>query len=123
MAQGVKVLVGGKLETKMKDREELHSKVDDVALSVEKSKEKGKEKTFKEFCDEGKRVDFGLDAINELYRLDNNEIGHVVFKNRKDRDLQEALEKVTWPWTKWDRTPTGKYQLFPHNLTTKQVCG
>lgn len=52
MAQGVKVLVGGKLETKMKDREELHSKVDDVALSVEKSKEKGKEKTFKEFCDE-----------------------------------------------------------------------
>uniref|UniRef100_A0A9I9CJW5 Uncharacterized protein n=1 Tax=Cucumis melo TaxID=3656 RepID=A0A9I9CJW5_CUCME len=71
----------------------------------------------------GKRVDFGLDAINELYRLDNNEIGHVVFKNRKDRDLQEALEKVTWPWTKWDRTPTGKYQLFPHNFTTKQVCG
>lgn len=28
------------------------------------------------------------------------------------------MEKVTWPGTKWDRTPTGKYQLFLHNLNT-----
>lgn len=48
-----------------------------------------------------------------------NEIGHVIFKNPKIRDLQEALEKVTWPRTNWDRIPTGKYQLFPFNLNIK----
>lgn len=67
----------------------------------------------------GKRVDFGLDAINAIYRLENNEIGHVTFKNLKDLNLQKALEKVTWPGTKWDRAQPGKYQLIPHNLTTK----
>ena len=59
-----------------------------------------------------KKVDFGYEAINILYGLENNGIKHVIFKNHKELNLQEALEKVMWPGTKWDRTPTGKYQLF-----------
>ncbi|KAA0053121.1 hypothetical protein E5676_scaffold441G00160 [Cucumis melo var. makuwa] len=43
----------------------------------------------------GKMVDFGLEAINALFGLDNNEIKHLIFKSPKERDLQEVLEKVT----------------------------
>ncbi|KAA0049611.1 hypothetical protein E5676_scaffold94G00910 [Cucumis melo var. makuwa] len=32
--------------------------------------------------------------------------------------MQDVLANVAWPGTKWDRTPTGKYQLFSHNLNT-----
>lgn len=42
----------------------------------------------------GRRVDFSPKAINALYGLNNYEIEHVIFKNLKERDLQEALEKV-----------------------------
>ena len=43
----------------------------------------------------GKKGDLRPDAINTMYGLENNEVGHVIFKNPKDRDLQEALEKVS----------------------------
>lgn len=58
----------------------------------------------------GNKVDFGLEVINALYGLDKNEIKHVIFKSLNERNLQEALEKVTWPGTKWDIMPTGKYE-------------
>lgn len=32
----------------------------------------------------GKKVDFGFEAINALYGLENNEIEHVIFKNPKE---------------------------------------
>uniref|UniRef100_A0A9I9D959 Uncharacterized protein n=1 Tax=Cucumis melo TaxID=3656 RepID=A0A9I9D959_CUCME len=57
----------------------------------------------------GRRVDFVPEAINVLYGLDDNEIGHVIFKDLKECDIQEALENVAWPETKWDRTQNGKY--------------
>ncbi|KAA0041264.1 hypothetical protein E5676_scaffold32G00800 [Cucumis melo var. makuwa] len=66
-----------------------------------------------------KRVDFGPKAINALYGLKNNEIGHLIFENPKARDLQDALENIIWPGTKWDRMPTEKYQLFPNDLNTE----
>lgn len=34
-----------------------------------------------------KKVDFGPEAINTLYRLEINEIGHVIFKNPNECDL------------------------------------
>lgn len=66
----------------------------------------------------GKKVYFRPEVINALYRLDDNVIGHAIFKNSTQQDMQDALARVSWPGTKWDRTPTGKYQLFPHNLNT-----
>lgn len=66
----------------------------------------------------GQKVDFRLKAINELYGLENNEIGNKIFKNLKEQNLEMVLQRVAWPRTKWDRTPTEKYQLFPHNLNT-----
>uniref|UniRef100_A0A9I9DM11 Protein MNN4-like n=1 Tax=Cucumis melo TaxID=3656 RepID=A0A9I9DM11_CUCME len=66
----------------------------------------------------GKKVYFRPEVINALYRLDDNVIGHAIFKNPTQQDMQDALARVSWPGTKWDRTPTGKYQLFPHNLNT-----
>ncbi|KAA0038405.1 hypothetical protein E6C27_scaffold270G002990 [Cucumis melo var. makuwa] len=59
----------------------------------------------------GKRVDFGPYTINAIYELENKKIGHVIFKNPKDRDLQEALKKVTWLGTNYDQTLIEKYQL------------
>lgn len=44
--QGVKTLAEENLETKLRGREELLSKVDKVTLPSEKSKEKENEKTF-----------------------------------------------------------------------------
>ncbi|TYJ96932.1 hypothetical protein E5676_scaffold220G00370 [Cucumis melo var. makuwa] len=66
-----------------------------------------------------KKVDFGPDAINMFFGLDDNEIGHAIFKNPKEQNLQEGLTRVAWPGTKWGRMPTRKYQLFPHNLNTE----
>ncbi|KAA0045299.1 hypothetical protein E6C27_scaffold316G00610 [Cucumis melo var. makuwa] len=54
----------------------------------------------------GRKVDFGPDAINKLYGLEDNEIGHAIFKNSFDRDKPEALEKVAWKGTKCDIRPT-----------------
>ena len=42
------------------------------------------------------KVYFGPEANNALYGLEDNEIGHVTFKNPKEHNLQEAFEKVTW---------------------------
>ncbi|KAA0047856.1 hypothetical protein E6C27_scaffold133G001210 [Cucumis melo var. makuwa] len=67
----------------------------------------------------GKRINFGPSTINVIYGLKNNGLGHGIFKNPKDRNLQEALEKAKWSGTKWDQIPTYMYQLFPHNLTTE----
>lgn len=35
----------------------------------------------------GKRVDFGPEAINALYGLENYEMRHVIFKNPKEHNL------------------------------------
>ena len=56
--------------------------------------------------------------VNLLYRLESNEIGHIIFKNPLEQDLEDALKGATWPGTRWDKTSIGKYQLFSHNLYT-----
>ncbi|KAA0057652.1 hypothetical protein E5676_scaffold416G00290 [Cucumis melo var. makuwa] len=70
---------------------------------------------------EGKKVDFGPDAINQLFGLEAKEIEHAIFKNPQERDLEDALKRVAWPRTKWDIMPTGKYQLFLQNLNTEAI--
>lgn len=52
MTQGIKALVEGKLETNMKGREELLSKMDKVAHSAEKSKRKEKKKAFENYYEQ-----------------------------------------------------------------------
>lgn len=42
----------------------------------------------------GRNVDFRTNMINELYRLEHNEIQHALFKSPIDRAKQDALEKV-----------------------------
>uniref|UniRef100_A0A9I9DXP4 Uncharacterized protein n=1 Tax=Cucumis melo TaxID=3656 RepID=A0A9I9DXP4_CUCME len=57
----------------------------------------------------GQKVDFRPSAINGLYGLESNEMGHAIFKNPLEQDLEDALKRVAWPETKWDKTPIGKY--------------
>ncbi|TYJ95705.1 hypothetical protein E5676_scaffold282G00030 [Cucumis melo var. makuwa] len=33
--------------------------------------------------------------------------------------MKDELETIAWKGTIWDKTPIGKYQLFPHNLAMK----
>lgn len=33
--------------------------------------------------------------------------------------MKDTLERISWPNTKCDRLPIGKYQLFLHNLNAK----
>lgn len=42
----------------------------------------------------GKKVDFRPDGINALYGLEDNVIGHAIFKELMDLNKQDALEKV-----------------------------
>ncbi|KAA0041933.1 hypothetical protein E5676_scaffold306G001360 [Cucumis melo var. makuwa] len=64
----------------------------------------------------GHKVDFRLDTINAFFGLETNEIGHAIFKNPQERDLEYALKRVAWSGTKWDITITRRYHLFLHNL-------
>lgn len=57
----------------------------------------------------GKKVDFGPDAINELFGLEACKIGHAIFKSLQERDLEDASKRVVWFGTKWDITTIGKY--------------
>lgn len=41
-----------------------------------------------------------------------------LFKNPTREDMKDVLKTIAWPGTKWDLTPTWKYQLFPYNLNT-----
>lgn len=66
----------------------------------------------------GKKVKFGPAAINVLYGLEQIAVWHPIFKEPLDCDKQDTLEKVAWLRTKWDITPTEKYQLLLHNLNT-----
>ncbi|TYK23866.1 hypothetical protein E5676_scaffold419G00400 [Cucumis melo var. makuwa] len=65
------------------------------------------------------KLDFGPNAINGLFGLEANELGHTIFKNLQEQDLEDASITVAWSGIKWDITPTGKYQLFPHKLNTE----
>ncbi|KAA0049837.1 hypothetical protein E5676_scaffold118G00350 [Cucumis melo var. makuwa] len=66
----------------------------------------------------GQIFDFGIEAINELFGLEANEIGHAIFKNLQERDLEDILKRIAWPETRWDILPT-RVSLFPHNLNTE----
>lgn len=46
-------------------------------------------------------------------------VRHEIFKSPTRQDLKDALKRIAWSDTKWDRTPTEKYQLFRHNLNIK----
>ncbi|KAA0036117.1 hypothetical protein E5676_scaffold86G00200 [Cucumis melo var. makuwa] len=70
---------------------------------------------------EGKKVDFGSDAMNKVFGLKANEIEHAIFKNSQEQDLEDAFKSVAWLKTKWHITPIGKYQLFTYNLSTKKT--
>lgn len=64
------------------------------------------------------RVYFRLEEINVLNGLDDNAMGQVIFKNPMREDMRDVLKTIAWLATTWDITPTEKYQLFLHNLTT-----
>ena len=53
-----------------------------------------------------------------LNGLDGNAIGHKIFKNPTQQNMNNLLARVAWLRTKWDKMPTEKYQLFLHNLNT-----
>lgn len=42
----------------------------------------------------GNKVDFGLEAINAFYGLDDNTIGNAIFKNPTEQDMQDELKRV-----------------------------
>ncbi|KAA0053481.1 protein MNN4-like [Cucumis melo var. makuwa] len=106
-AHDIKALVQEKKETRLKEQEELLNKVDKVTLSVDKGKPKRTQS--EEICEEFKELE-------ELSPLEDE----VVKPSKKKRnDLKDALKRIAWSDTKWDRTPTEKYQLFRHNLNIK----
>lgn len=41
----------------------------------------------------GQKVDFGPNTINEFYGYEGNEIGHAIFKNPIEQDLEDALKR------------------------------
>lgn len=42
----------------------------------------------------GKKVYLGPDEINTLYSLDDNTIGHMIFKNSMKQDKEDVLKRV-----------------------------
>lgn len=48
-------------------------------------------------------------------------MGQVIFKNLSWEDMNGVLKTIAWAYTKWDITPTKKYQLFLNNLIRKLV--
>ena len=64
-------------------------------------------------------MNYGLEVINAIYKLERNTVEHPIFREPSDCDMQEALERVAWARKKWDVTSIKKYRLFLHNLTTE----
>lgn len=70
----------------------------------------------------GNKVDFGLEAINAFFELNDNEILHAIFKNLTKQDMQDVLKRVAWPGTKWDRTPTREVPTLLAQLEYRSEC-
>ncbi|KAA0031701.1 hypothetical protein E5676_scaffold409G00070 [Cucumis melo var. makuwa] len=62
---------------------------------------------------------FNIEAINKLYNFpfDAETPDHVLITATLKRQAMEALETIAWLGAEYDITPTGKYLLYPHQLT------